>query len=403
LTMKLSLRAQMWMRVDSKMSFGPISDLNRLSWKRKVLWDGCSVVRLGNDFYYAWKGRLRIVLDIKDLLRKSDEGGSFSKPELEQMLSYSGESLEAYQIMAEASRLSRELTQNKAEVHAQLALNLAPCAGNCSFCSFARINGVFQEETRVSPEQAVHYARQFETDGANAVYIMTTAHYPFELFIEMSQEIRSHLRPETMMIANVGDQSLDHAKKIKETGYSGVYHALRLREGRDTSLSPRARRDSIRNFQEAGLRVGTCVEPVGPEHTNEELADAILFTASFGPSFSGAARRIAIPGTQMASRGMISELRMCQIVAVTKLAMPRTVLGNCTHEPCSLGPIAGANLFWAEVGANPRDVEKKTEEGRGETVEGCKYIFHESGWEIWDGRSRYYGREKVCHIPGRPD
>lgn len=178
--------------------------------------------------------------------------------------------------------------------------------------------------------------------------------------------------------------------EIKDTGYSGVYHALRLREGRDTSLSPKTRQESIRNFQEAGLSVGTCVEPIGPEHTNDELAEAILFTASFNPSFSGAARRITIPGARIASRGMISELRMSQIVAVTRLGMSQTVLGNCTHKPCSLGAIAGANLFWAEVGANPRDVEKKTEEGRGETTERCKRIFHESGWEVWDGPSRYY-------------
>ena len=181
-------------------------------------------------------------------------------------------------------------------------------------------------------------------------------------------------------------------QKIKETGYSGVYHALRLREGLDTTLSPNARKNSIRNFQEAGLGVGTCVEPVGPEHSNEELAEAILFTGSFNPSFSGAARRIAIAGTQMASRGMISELRLAQIVAVTRLGVPRNVLGNCTHEPCTLGAIAGANLFWAEAGANPRDVEEKTEEGRGETVESCKRIFRESEWSVWDGPSRYYNR-----------
>jgi len=41
-----------------------------------------------------------------------------------------------------------------------------------------------------------------------------------------------------------------------------------------------------------------------------------------------------------------------------------------------LGAIAGANLLWAEVGANPRDVQDKTEEGRGETVSRCRTIFH---------------------------
>ena len=177
-------------------------------------------------------------------------------------------------------------------------------------------------------------------------------------------------------------------------GFSGVYHALRLREGKDTGLSVEKRKQSIINFKEAGLEVDTCVEPVGPEHTNEELADMIAFTASINPSYSGAARRIPIPGTAMAGLGAISEMRMAQIVAVTRLGMPRSVPGNCTHEPCTLGAIAGANLFWAEVGANPRDIEEKTEEGRGETVGSCRSIFQESNWDIWKGPSRFYRSEQ---------
>jgi biotin synthase len=329
-------------------------------------------------------------LNIRDVIQKSKDGEPLLKQDLIQLLEYPSDSPQAYQIMAQANRVSKDLTQNKAEIHAQLALNLAPCPCNCAFCSFAQINGLFKEETRLSVEEAVQYAKQFEQDGANAVFIMSTALYPFELFIEISKEIRQNLRPETMMIANVGDQTIERAKAIKDVGYSGVYHALRLGEGKDTRLTPENRMQSIRNFKEAGLKVGTCVEPIGPEHTNEEIAQAILFTGSFNPSYSGAARRISIPGTRIAKRGMISELRMAHIVAVTRLGVPRSVAGNCTHEPCTLGGIAGANLFWAEVGANPRDIETKTEEGRGETVQSCLQIFHECGWEVWKGPSRYY-------------
>ena len=329
-------------------------------------------------------------MEFHNLMRKSRDGEQLSRKELIQLLSPSPDSLESYLVMAEANRISKVLTGNRAEVHAQLALNLAPCPCNCLFCAFAQKNKVFSAETRLTAEEAVAYARQFEKDGANAVFVMTTAQYPLGLFLDISREIRKNLAPKTVLIANVGDQSLVDARKIKEAGYSGVYHALRLREGIDTGISPKMRKESIRNFQESGLRVGTCVEPVGPEHTNEELADMILFTASFNPSFSGAARRIPIPGTEMAERGVISELRMAQIVAVTRLGMPRTVLGNCTHEPCTLGGLAGANLFWAEVGANPRDTQEKTEEGRGETVQSCRSLFHECGWDIHNGPSRYY-------------
>jgi biotin synthase len=332
-------------------------------------------------------------MNIHDLIRKTRDGEHLFHEELVHLLSMAPDCSESYLVMAESNRISKELTENKAEVHAQLALNLAPCPGNCAFCSFAEKNGVFSKETRLTVEEAVAYANQFEKDGANAIFAMTTAHYPFGLFLEMSQEIRRSLNPETVLIANVGDQSLANAHKIKEVGYTGVYHALRLREGIDSGLSPEKRKESIRNFQEAGLKVGTCVEPVGPEHTPLELADMICFTASFNPSYSGAARRIPIPGTEIVIRGTISELRMAQIVAITRLGMPRTVLGNCTHEPCTLGGLAGANLFWAEVGANPRDTNEKTEEGRGETVKTCRRLFQECGWDIYEGPSRYYGKD----------
>ena len=329
-------------------------------------------------------------MNIHDLIRKSQDGEQLSRKELICLLSKSPDSSESYLVMAEANRISKELTGNRAEVHAQLALNLAPCPCNCLFCAFAQKNGVFSKETRLTADEAVAYAQQFEKDGANAVFVMTTAQYPLGLFLEMSKEIRKNLASKTVLIANIGDQSLANARKIKDTGYSGVYHALRLREGIDSGLSSEKRKKSIHNFQEAGLKVGTCVEPIGPEHTNEELSDMIIYTASFNPSYSGAARRIPIPSTEIAKRGTISELRMAQIVAITRLGMPRTVLGNCTHEPCTLGGLAGANLFWAEVGANPRDTKEKTEEGRGETVETCRRIFHECGWDIYQGPSRYY-------------
>jgi biotin synthase len=234
---------------------------------------------------------------------------------------------------------------------------------------------------------------QFQADGANAVFVMTTATYPFELFLEISREIRRSLKPQTTLVANIGDQSYANARKVKDVGYDGVYHALRLREGTDTSISPNTRKQSIHNFQRAGLGIGTCVEPIGPEHGNEEIAEMILFTGTFNPSYSGAARRIHIPGTGMAGLGMISELRMAQIVAVTRLGVPRTVIGNCTHEPCTLGAMAGANLFWAEMGANPRDSIEKTEEGRGKDVKSCKDLFWEAGWSVWNGPSRFYLRK----------
>ena len=237
-------------------------------------------------------------------------------------------------------------------------------------------------------------ALTLEKRGASAVFMMTTAQYDFGLFVEMGAEVKKHLKPDTPLVANVGDRTPDEARRLKEAGFSGVYHAMRLGEGIDTEIPPENRLKSFAAFKEAGLKLGTCVEPIGPEHTNAEIADKILLTASLNPVYSGAGRRISIPGTGLAQKyGMISELRMAQCVAVTRLAMPGTTPGNCTHEPCTLGAMAGASLFWSEIGANPRDTEEKTEQGRGAGPEKCRTFFEEADCGILNGPSMFYGAE----------
>ena len=130
-------------------------------------------------------------------------------------------------------------------------------------------------------------------------------------------------------------------------------------------------------------------------YTNEEIARHILIAADLGPVFSGAMRRVPIPGTELARLGIVSELRMAQIVAVTRLATPRTVTGNCTHEPNVLGAAAGANLLWAETGANPRDTRQRTEEGRGFGVDRCRDILAEAEWHVHEASS------SLCDIADR--
>ena len=331
-------------------------------------------------------------MNLHDILKKSQNAEIFSREEIISMLTLPPNSIDTFIIMAQASRISREVSNTRAEIHAQLAVNLAPCPRDCLFCSFAVANNIFSTSVIIDPAEASAQARQFEEDGANAIYVMATATFDMGQFIETACEIRRSLHTDTVMIANVGDEFAAKAASLVESGFQGVYHALRLREGIDTTIEPARRIKSIKAFQEAGLNVGTCVEPIGPEHTNEELAELILFTASINPAFSGAARRIPIPGTTLARRGKISELRMAQIVAVTRLAMHRSVLGNCSHEPGTVPIMGGANLLWAEAGANPRDITEKTEEGRGLSVPEIRELFQEVEWPTLEGQSRFFDK-----------
>lgn len=336
---------------------------------------------------------------IEKIVKSSLDGAALTKEEIASLFLVQLFTRESAMILAAARKMSEKAGNSLAEVHAQVGLNIAPCPKNCSFCSFAAKNKVFRKAFELPVEEAVYRARQFEVDGANAVYLMATADYSFEKFIEVSQEIRKKLRPETVLIANIGDFNIKQALKLRSSGFSGIYHAVRLEEGRETTISVEKRLETFKNANEVGLTLGTCVEPVGNEHTVEELVEKTIITRDAKPAYSGAARRIPIPDTEMAKHGIVSEARMAHILAAIRLAIGYEVPGNCTHEPNVIGSAAGANLLWAEAGSNPRDTEEKTEGKRGMTVKDCVQVFQEAEWRVLKGPSKFYEANKDKEQP----
>ncbi|MFO8006780.1 MAG: radical SAM protein [Candidatus Brocadiia bacterium] len=298
---------------------------------------------------------------------------------------------ESAALIAGGRRLSELACDGRAEVHAQTAMNVGPCRRECKFCAFAACNHVFEEDREFPVDYVIEQARQFEKDGANAVYLMATGMYPMGRFLERSAEVHQALKPDTVIIANVGDFGADLAEELRQAGFRGIYHAVRLGEGRDTKITVERRMATFEAAKEAGLGIGTCLEPVGPEHSTAELVEKLLITRDMQPDYSGSARRIPIPDTELAQHGRVSEARMAHILAVCRVVLPLSIPGNCTHEPNALGAAAGANLLWAESGGNPRDREERTEEGRGKTVAQCRGILAEAEWEVLDGPSAFHG------------
>lgn len=338
-----------------------------------------------------------MLIDTKllDIIKKVEDGLYPDKDEILYLLKVEKHSIEAGIIIGYADRINRKTSNNKAEVHAQIGLNLSPCPNNCTFCAFAAKNKVFKEKNELSIDDAVKMALAAEKQGANALFLMGTGDYPFEKFIEVSQEIKFKIKPDTVIIANIGDFNENEAKKLKDTGYIGIYHAIRMGEGVETQIDPKTRLKTINIAKENGLLIGTCVEPIGPEHSIEEIADKIIIGREMHPCYSGAMRRINIPGSDMEKYGMIDEYQMAFFVAVVRISMGNKLIANCTHEPNTLGATTGANLFWAEVGTNPRDTEAETSEGRGADIFVCKQMLKEADWEIVEGPSQIYSEDNI--------
>ena len=326
--------------------------------------------------------------EIVKIINKALDDTPLTKEELIKMFSVSDLSEEAFAIRKAGRDYSERLLNHKAEIHGQIGIDAGLCPRRCKFCSFSCINNAFPKHIEFSHEEIIRDVQSLEAQGANAIYLMATASYKFEKYIDLAKDVFKHRQTDIPIIANIDDFDSDKATELKKLGFAGVYHAIRIGEGSDTGIPLKKRLASIQAAKDAGLYVGMCVEPIGPEHSLAEIAEKTLYTRDLGAVFSGAMRRTNIPTSPLKKHGQSTYLRMATLVAAVSLATGNKVTGNCTHEPNALGVNAGANLLWAEVGSNPRDNNAETV--RGLTVARCKDLYHECGWDVLSGPSKFF-------------
>jgi biotin synthase len=282
--------------------------------------------------------------------------------------------------MAAAHRVSRSRSGGRGTVYSQVGLNVWPCPENCSFCYLGAVHGIVTTLHELTPEEVVARALAFERGGADEVYLMTTANYPVGRFLEVGQEVRRALQPETVLVANIGDIGLAEAQSLADAGFLGIYHVYRFGEGVNTEIAPERRRRTFAAIRDAGLDLRYCVEPVGPEHTDAEIVQQMFHARAFGATICAVMRRIPVAGTPHEHGGLLTESRIAQLVAATRLVLGNQLREMGVHEPSLLALRAGAHRICAEVGMNPRDLAVDTATGRGRSVADCERLLWEAGY-----------------------
>lgn len=326
--------------------------------------------------------------EIVRIVAKATDGGVLDKKEIMALFSVDTLSPEAFMIMQAGREFTSRLNDGKAEIHAHIGLDAAPCPSDCKFCSFAASNKIFRKHEIIPMEEVLDTARTIEAAGANAIYLVTTVHYGEEKFLETAKKVRSVLKTNIPLVANVPDFNEEYARELARIGISGVYHVVRLGEGVYTRCKVEKRLETMEAAKSAGLGLGNCIDPIGPEHTPEEIADLILLARRFEVVFSGAMRRNTVPGSVFEQYGNIPYARLALYAGATALATGEAIRGNCTHEPSQLAALAGANVMWAERGTSPRDTQTNTE--RGLSVEQVREIYFDACWDVHEGPSRFY-------------
>lgn len=319
---------------------------------------------------------------VTDIIQHAYEGQAATQEECKYLLSFPAASPEAFAMRAAAASIQRAKTDNSAVIFAQIGVECSPCAADCAFCSFgASHTGL--KPFRMSDEAIVAAVEGFCGDGdLYGLWIMAMADYDLDFYLHVVKLVREHAPAQTNLYSNVGDTSYEDFCKMKEAGIDGAYHICRLGEGTHTKLDPNTRYETMRNAQRAGLDLLDAVEPIGPEHTPEQLVEKMFQSREYSPIQTGSMKRIAVPGTPFEDKGEINHFFLSQVVAVQCLALldlPRAPWIGI-HEPCEAGYVSGANLITAETGVNPRDTAAETSENRGMDMDACRRMLYDTGF-----------------------
>ena len=246
--------------------------------------------------------------EIYDIVEKGLEGNGLSAENVLALYEVEETSKEAAYIRWAGQELSMIAADGVAEIHAQIGLNSTVCPKNCKFCSFAACNNVRKGKYELPKEDVLEYAKLYVEEGANLILMLTTASYSFDKLVDMVGSVREVIPADMPLLVNTDDMQLDQCRQLKAAGATGAYHAVRMREGEDTEIPVEKRFETFANLREAGLTLSTCVEPVGPEHTPEELTEATMRCISTNPLSAGVGKRIGVPGTLVYDRGMLTDV-----------------------------------------------------------------------------------------------
>ena len=308
---------------------------------------------------------------LEEIFAKVDANEDLTKEDALELLSINNQSADFYTLIQKANELSRKEFGQRGYVFAQIGLNSAPCTGNCKFCSIGKDNFVAEEKSEKSLEEILQQARWIVEEKADALFLMTTADYSIEKFLQIAKEVKKLLPEDMMFIANIGDFNEDIAVRLKEAGFTGVYHIVRMNEGIDTDLSVEKRIATLDALKKAGLELIYCVEPIGPEHTYSQIADEMLRARAYDVNVMACMKRVGVPGTPLYEKGEITDLELTKIAAAARL-VTRPKKSMNVHEPKAMALLAGVNQLYAEVGMNPRDVSAETGNGRGFSIQNVK-------------------------------
>lgn len=309
-------------------------------------------------------------------------GEALSRGEIVSLLGVETGSADDEYLRSAAREAAAKIAGGRGYIWCAVGMDYAPCTMNCKFCSFGEKWGIVREPRHVGQEEIFSHVRQYAENGAAYVILRTTEFYDLDRLLGFIPEIRAKIPGGYAIVLNTGELDAAAAAKAKAAGVYGVYHALRLREGTDTPFNPAERIATMKNVSASGMTLVSLVEPLGCEHTDEEIADSFLNAAACGAKICGAMARFPVEGTPFGSSPMISGTRLAHVVAALRLSGGSAVRDICVHKATPEALESGANVMVVESGAIPRDSNFSESEWAGVGMERARNMLKEAGYAI---------------------
>lgn len=298
------------------------------------------------------------------------------------LLEIDPESSAAEKLGKVAREVAAGVTGNAGRVWSSIGVDFAPCPVNCSFCSFGEKWGVIREKCEWGAEEIVQLAGKFLHGGAKWITLRTTEYYSRDRLAGLAKKLRAAVPGKYSIVANTGELTDETAQLLLSSGIQTIYHSLRLREGTDTGIPVKDRLETLAAIQASPLDLAFLVEPVGREHRSDEIADVFLTAMKYGARLTGAMARVPVSGTPFGKFPAVSERRLAQIAAVTRLAAGFNAPDICIHPASQLALEWGANVVVVETGAIPRDTSNLQQEWNHFKLETAANWFNQAGYHL---------------------
>lgn len=254
-----------------------------------------------------------------------------------------------------AREVASAVCKDRAYLWGAIGIDYKACPMNCNYCSLGEEWGIVKDESELREDEIIDIVRKYVKESVRWIVLRTTQFYSLDKLIDLAKKIRQTVPGQYELGANAGEFDGETAQKMFNAGLEFVYHSLRLREGMDTKFNPHDRLATLEAVKNSPLKLVSLVEPIGIEHTNEEIADSFLNIMKYKAVVTGGMKRVPVRGTPLGELSALPEERLAQIVAVTRLAAGFNAPDICVHQASERAFKWGANVAVVETGAIPRD------------------------------------------------